>query len=120
MKLYAHEHHAYGQPGRPNFMEWAQGQVREVPDNIGVILLEVVPDKFCDVTNEVDASEHICTKTLENIDKAQYETEQLLPTNIAPLSGTGRVSKQRLDIRRNTYARSRVARANRAASTRSA
>lgn len=97
-------------------MEWADNQVREVPDNIGALLLSAVPEKFCDVTDEVDASEHICTKTLEDIDREQYETEQLVPTNVAPMPGTGRVSKQRLDIRRQTYSRSRVARANRARS----
>lgn len=120
MKLFAHSRHSYGEPGKRGFMEWADNQARDVDDELGRMLLASHPAKFCDVTDEVDVSEHVCEKTLQNIDREQYEREQLVPDNIAQIPGTGRVSKQRLELRRQTYARSRVARVNRANASRSA
>lgn len=117
MKLYAHKRHVY-QVGH-RIIEWAPGQCREVDDELGRVLLLAHSPKFCDVTAEVDVSEHICSKTAV-VDRERYETQQLTPTNITPLPGTGRVSKQRLEIRRATYSRSRVARMNRANASRSA
>lgn len=110
MKLYAHQAHVYEDRANRRFYEWAVNQVRDVPDEIGTMLLIAHEPKFCDVSHLTQPETHVCKKT------KLYEVrpfESPVTTELVP--GTGRVSKQRLQLRRQTLKRSRVARANIAA-----
>lgn len=107
MKLYAHQRHAYEDRANHRFYEWADGQVRDVPDDVGLMLLQAHPSKFCNVNGEESPESHVCSKTRE------YMVSTLEPEHKVTLEpGSGRVSAQRLKLRRQTLKRSRVARVN--------
>ena len=76
---------------------------------VGGFLLAAHPLKLCDVTHETNPDKHKCKKT------ALYLTSQLQPERSTVLIPQGRSSRQRQETRRQTYKRSRVARANPAA-----
>lgn len=105
MKLFAHSPHVYEDRGARVFVEFAAGQAREVTEAVGSLLLAAHPLKFCDVTGGV----HKCKKA------ALYQTTQLAPEHKTVMLPQGRSSRRRQEARRQTYKRSRIARANSAA-----
>ena len=104
MKVFAHSRHVYEDRGARVFVEFAAGQSREVSAAVGGLLLAAHPLKFCDVTG----GSHKCKKPT-------YQTTALQPERTTMLVPQGRSSRQRQEARRQTYKRSRVARANPAA-----
>ena len=109
MKLFAHSRHVYEDRGLRVFIEFPPSQWREIAEGVGKVLLTAHPAKFCDVSGEADPQRHKCKKS------ALYLTSQLQPERTTVLVPQGRSSRQRQEVRRQTYKRSRVARANPAA-----
>ena len=110
MKLFAHARHVYEDRATHHLYEIAAGAWLEVPDDVGAFLLSNNGLKLCDVSREKEPGRHSCSKT------KKYAVSTLAPdltTHLTP-EGRGRVSRQRLNLRRQTYKRSRVARMQRA------
>ena len=112
MKLFAHDGHVYEDRARHGSIEWAIGQVREVPDDIGQLLLSAHDVKFCDVTSDGEPEAHKCAKD-EGFMLARSERAEAEAAMPNPIPGSGRIASGRREIQRAAYRRSSVARANR-------
>ena len=120
MKLFAHARHIYEDRATRRTYEWNVGQWLEIPDELGKYLLTSHPTKFCDISAEAKPELHSCRKDNERRNRAYAlsilkpeHTTELIPA--PPVPGSGRVSRQRLYLRRQALKRSRRARVNIAA-----
>jgi len=61
MRLYAHISHNYDDRARRHFYVFAKDSCTDVPDDVGRLLLEHHPSRFCDVTDDSDPYHHDCS-----------------------------------------------------------
>ena len=105
MLLFAHRGHSYEDRATRQLYMIVQGTYREVPDPIGLLLLNAHPDKLCDVTGEADPGKHICPKTGSGDYEHAMVQSPPLTTELRP-----KLSRQKREMRRNAKKRSLRAR----------
>ena len=109
MRLYCHRRHIYTDYARHAPWDFQPGAWREVPDELGEMLLQEHPHKFCDVSVEADPDNHVCSVTKEIVEEEGYRhTMMEAPPQHVML--TPRLSNQKRELLKKARKRSRIAR----------
>lgn len=106
MLLYVHGYHRYYDAGHHQEHIYNPGEVADVHEELGAVLLMGHPTKFCDVTDSQTPEEHGCEKPTV---RHTYNTTVLMApprdTALAP-----RLSPQKRQLLKKAQKRSRLAR----------
>ncbi len=110
MKLYAHWTHTYYDRATHQQYVLPSGEWREVPEDIGRMFVEALPEKMCNVTNEGNPSNHRCATTDRLAEQARgYADRQIVPPETTQ-EMPARMSPQKRQLEKDAKKRSRRAR----------
>ena len=105
MLLFAHRAHSYEDRARKVLYVVATGACRELPDEIGALLLRAHPEKLCDVSREDNPAEHRCEKSVGAVHQDTIMAAPPVDTMVRP-----RMSRQKRQTLKEAKRRSRTAR----------
>ena len=105
MLVFAHRGHIYEDRARKVLYAIPVGVCRELPDEIGALLLRAHPEKLCDVSREDNPAVHRCEKSVGAVHQDTIMVAPPLDTMVRP-----RMSRQKRQTLKEAKRRSRTAR----------
>ena len=105
MFLFAHRGHSYEDRARKVLYVIPIGICRELPDEVGALLLRAHPEKLCDVSREDNPAAHSCKKSVGAVHQDTVVAAPPLDTMVRP-----RMSRQKRQTLKEAKRRSCTAR----------
>lgn len=108
MRIYAHHSHRYEDRATHQVLSFIVGNYYQVPDELGLVLINQHESKFCDVSYELEPKLHQCGKA----DEAVYDIEAIttIPNHRMMYS---KMSPRKRHLYQETLKRSKIARLER-------